>query len=407
MRLFADKKEKAARKKATECYQMAKKIYDYRHDILPEADRDALKNVVDRLYKLLKDKSSPAEGLDILRKEAEPVMRRTGGHFYPKSFIAENSEMILFAAILAIGVRTFFLQPFKIPTNSMYPTYNGMTAAVYEGDTGPNPVVRAFRFLTLGASNKSVVAPESGELSFGVQRELVPGRKWLVLPTKKLRYTFYAGESPVYLDLPPEFDIRQVIDPLMDGSDGAMGSLSDGTRVLKTGIQVQAGEPAFSFDLLTGDQLFVDRFSYHFKRPDVGDPIVFRTDNLEHIDRDNRGKYYIKRAVAGPNDVLEIDPPGLVLNGEPITGAKAFEYNREQKPPYSGYVFGMRSRNYPLPQADGHTPITIPDGHYFAMGDNSPNSADSRMWGFVPQTEIVGRAIFIYYPFSHRWGPAE
>nr|WP_238710346.1 signal peptidase I [Oceanipulchritudo coccoides] len=186
-----------------------------------------------------------------------------------------------------------------------------------------------------------------------------------------------------------------------------MGRLSNGTRVLKTGIQINKGETAFSFDLLTGDQLFVDRFSYHFKRPSVGDPIVFRTDNLEHIDRDNRGKYYIKRAVAGPNDVLEIDPPGLVLNGQPATGAKAFEANRNQEAPYSGYVYGMRSQNYPLPQADGRTPIKIPDGHYFAMGDNSPNSADSRMWGFVPQTEIVGKAMFIYYPFSHRWGPAE
>jgi signal peptidase I len=404
---FGDSKDKKARKEATECYQMAKKIYDYRHDILPEADSDALKNVVDRLHKLLKDKRSPIEGLKIVQNEAEPIMRRTGGHFYPKSFIAENSEMLLFAAILAIGIRTFFLQPFKIPTNSMYPSYNGMTAHVYAGDSAPNPVTRAFRFLTLGAAHKEVVAPESGELSFSTDRSVVPGRKWLVLPTKKLRYTFYVGESPVQLDLPLEFDIRQVLDPLMKDSDGTIGRLSGGVRVLKTGIQVEEGETAFSFDLLTGDQLFVDRFSYHFKRPKVGDPIVFRTDNLKNIDRDNKGKYYIKRAVAGPNDVLEIDPPGLILNGKPATGAKAFEKNRNQEDSFPGYVYAMRSQNYPLPAADGHTPITIPDGHYFAMGDNSPNSADSRFWGFVPQTKIVGKAMFIYYPFSHRWGPAE
>jgi signal peptidase I len=193
----------------------------------------------------------------------------------------------------------------------------------------------------------------------------------------------------------------------MEERQGRRVRLPDGTTVLRTGLVVDPGETAFSFDLLTGDQLFVDRFSYHFVRPDVGDPIVFRTDNLENIDRDNRDKYYIKRAVAGPGDTLQIDPPGLLLNGEEPTGAKAFARNRAREGEFSGYVYAGSSGNYPLPFADGRDPIQIPEGHYFAMGDNSPNSADSRMWGFVPQTEIVGRAFFIYYPFSHRWGPAQ
>ncbi|MGC9453131.1 MAG: signal peptidase I [Oceanipulchritudo sp.] len=404
--IFFSNPTKKARKQAQECLQMARKIYDYRRDILPEADRDALKNLIDRMQGLLKDKSTPVEGLQHVEKELEPVMRRTGGHFYPKNFFAENSEMLLFAAILAIGIRTFFLQPFKIPTNSMYPSYNGMTAKVYVEEQ-PSPLLRPLRFLTLGAKHYRIEAPESGELSISAERDIVPGRKWLVLPTKKLRYTFYVGRSPVPIDLPLEFDIRQVLDPLLGDHGRTMARLPDGTRVLKTGIQVEAGETAFSFDLLTGDQLFVDRFSYHFVRPEVGDPIVFRTDNLENIDRDNRNKYYIKRAVAGPGDTLLIDPPGLVRNGEPNTGAKAFERNRLQEDEYPGYVYAMSSPNYPLPFFKGDEAVTIPDGHYFAMGDNSPNSADSRMWGFVPEEEIVGRAFFIYYPFSHRWGPAE
>jgi signal peptidase I len=405
--IFFKNKEKQTRKEARNCLEMAKKIHAYRHDIVPEADRQALESVIARLGRLLKDKAPMQEGLKALCKEAEPVMRRTGGYFYPRKFLAENAEMLLFAAILAIGIRSFFLQPFKIPTNSMYPSYNGMTAQVYVGDSAPNPVIRAFRFLTLGAAHHAVVAPEAGELSIGMERKVVPGRKWLVLPTQKLRYTFYVGNTPVALDLPMEFDIRQVVEPLMAESGGSSGQLRDGTRVMRTGMQFRRDETAFSFDLLTGDQLFVDRFSYHFKRPRVGEPIVFRTDNLEHIDRDNKGKYYIKRAVAGPGDTLQIVPPDILLNGEPITGAKAFERNRSKEPPFSGYVFAGRSQHYPLPRADGRAPVTIPDKHYFAMGDNSPNSADSRMWGFVPQTEIVGRAVIIYYPFSHRWGVAE
>lgn len=405
--MFSSNPQKKARKQTTECYHLARKIYDYRKDLLEADDRSKLEQVLEALQAVLKDKSSGVEQLKAARVAAEPVMKRTGGYFYPKHFIADNAEMLLFAAILAIAVRTFFLQPFKIPTNSMYPSYNGMTAQVYVGETAPNPVVRGFRLLTLGASHYSVENEAGGELAMGLERSVVPGRKWLVLPTQKVRYTFYVGEDPVSVDLPMQFDIRQVIEPLLEGREVTRTRLPDGTAVLRTGLQVPPGETAFAFDLLTGDQLFVDRFSYHFIRPKVGDPIVFRTNNLENIDRDNRDKYYIKRAVAGPGDTLQIDPPGLLLNGVEATGAKAFAANRALEGAFSGYVYAGSSSNYPLPFADGRDPIEVPEEHYFAMGDNSPNSADSRMWGFVPQREMVGRAFFIYYPFSHRWGPAE
>lgn len=411
--MFFSNPHKKVRKAATEQLQMAEKIFAYREDILPEADRAALKNVIDRMRHLLKDKSTPAEGFQIVQKEMEPIMKKTGGTFYPRNWIAENAEMILFAAIVAIGVRTFFLQPFKIPTNSMYPTYNGMTAAVYVEEEGPSLPVQAFRFITLGAKHKAIRTDAGGELSLKITGKgnpdikLVKGRKWLVLPAQKLRYTFYVGEEPVTVDLPLEFDMRQVLMPLFESAHGRPAFLSDGTRVLKTGIIAGEGDTAFSFDLLTGDQLFVDRMSYHFRRPKVGDPIVFRTDNLENIDRDNKGKYYIKRAVGGPGDTLQIEPPVLLRNGEPNTGAEAFNLNAGKVGEYSGYVYAGSSSNYPLPFFRGEDPVTIPEGHYFAMGDNSPNSADSRMWGFVPQTELVGKAFFIYYPFSHRFGPAK
>jgi len=405
--LFVPNKRKKVRKELLEGLQMARKVYAYRHDVMVEKDRAGLENVIGRMEELAKDKDIMPEGVKILHNEAAELMKRAGGFFYPRHFIAENSEMLLFAAVLAIGIRTFFLQPFKIPTNSMYPTYNGMTAKVYIGDTAPALPVRAFRLLSLGSKHFEVKAPESGELALSAEQKIVPGRKWFVIPAKKVRYTFYVGNTPVQLDLPLEFDIGQVLQPLIEDGDSYVTQLSDGTRVMKTGIHVKNSETAFSFDLLTGDALFVDRFSFHFTRPKVGQPIVFRTQNLENIDRGNKGKYYIKRCVAGPGDILQVDPPGLLLNGKPATGAKAFELNRKQEAPYKGYVFGRPTRNYAVPFADGTEPVEIPEGHYFAMGDNSSNSADSRMWGFVPQREIVGKAVVIYYPFSHRWGLAE
>ena len=51
--------------------------------------------------------------------------------------------------------------------------------------------------------------------------------------------------------------------------------------------------------------------------------------------------------------------------------------------------------------------LEIPKDKYYALGDNSYNSQDGRYWGFVPAKDVVGRPIFVYYPFSRHWGPAR
>src|SRR5690606_917830 len=107
-----------------------------------------------------------------------------------------------------------------------------------------------------------------------------------------------------------------------------------------TGIRVEAGEPALEFDLLTGDQLFVDRFSYHFVRPKVGDGFVFRTGSIPELSREP-DKYYIKRLVGVEGDVLEIkNPPVLLRNGERIDGQPVFEKIQSRDGLYTGYVAG-------------------------------------------------------------------
>ena len=50
---------------------------------------------------------------------------------------------------------------------------------------------------------------------------------------------------------------------------------------------------------------------------------------------------------------------------------------------------------------------TVTDHHYFALGDNSANSFDSRGWGEVPEADVVGQPLFILHPFTKRWGPAK
>src|SRR5439155_4928294 len=85
----------------------------------------------------------------------------------------------------------------------------------------------------------------------------------------------------------------------------------------------------------TGDQVFVDKFSYNFVKPHRGDVFVFRTDNIPAIrpDPETGPPFYIKRLAGLPGDTLRIDPPFLYVNGKKAEGF-GFERVMSAKPPY-------------------------------------------------------------------------
>ena len=166
---------------------------------------------------------------------------------------------------------------------------------------------------------------------------------------------------------------------------------------------LKKGEPIIRFDINLGDALFVDRISYHFKKPQVGDPFVFRTnairDELIRLTGDGRDKYYIKRIAGVGGETLEIRDGALFANGELRNEVAAFVRNAEKQGDYKGYA------NHNL-LAKGRK-LEVPENNFVALGDNSGDSQDSRFWGFVPDRSVIGKAIFIYYPFTKRWGLAE
>jgi signal peptidase I len=98
-----------------------------------------------------------------------------------------------------------------------------------------------------------------------------------------------------------------------------------------------------------------------------------------------------------PGDQLRIDPPFLYINGRKAEGY-GFERVMSARPPYRGYAFGHEYLSKP-DQA-----FTVPRSGYFALGDNSYNSYDSRYWGPVPDENLVGRGLFVYWPFYPHWG---
>jgi len=428
-----------ARRDAKNWLEVADRVYHYRRDLLSDAELAELNQRRGELKARIKAKADAAQ-LKLAIEALEQTLHRTGGRVYPKTSLADNIEFFLAAAIVILGIRAYFVQPFKIPTNSMWPTYFGMKHEVFlDPKDAPGPVAQVFRLAAFGATRREVVAPVNGELLIPIvavreDRIAVPtvdavsGRKWLVVPAQLKQYTLYVGDSPVTVRVPGDFDFDTlVLDAFFGGKikgrEDFAAMLRDGRGVektiemvqngrrfnarvpmLRTGRNCVRGEVAFSFDVLTGDQLFVDRFSNNFFRPKVGEGFVFRTGNIAGIGQD---QYYIKRLVGTPGDTLEIKEPILYRNGAPITGAEAFELNANRVGLYRGYKNGDKPWEKNLGLLQAGEVLTVPDGAFFALGDNSYNSADGRVWGFVPAKDCIGRPLFIYYPFTKRWGPAR
>ncbi len=422
--------EEKMRANAANWIELADKVWHFRRDLLNEKESNELLGRTSELRAQLKARADAAK-LKLSIESLEGVLRRTGGAMYPKTSLVENVEFFLVAAIVILGIRTYFVQPFKIPTNSMWPTYNGMTPEVYQTpEEEPGALATAGRLLAFGAWPHRVDAPASGEVLIPIGQggrgyvawDSAPGRSWLIFPTTLREYTLFVGDTPVKIKVPLDFDFDWAIYDAFfrNGPDDfyrqrKLGDIlqrawqagnfevrvinGERVRCVKTGKRVNAGERMFSFDEMTGDQLFVDRVSYHFMPPKVGSGFVFRTGGIPYIANRAGDQYYIKRLVGVPGDTLQIEGTTLVRNGEPIEGSEAFKANAEQQGRYPGYqASGLL--------APGET-VSVGPNEFFALGDNSPNSEDGRVWGFVPEKDVIGRPLMIYYPFTRRWGPSK
>ena len=123
--------------------------------------------------------------------------------------------------------------------------------------------------------------------------------------------------------------------------------------------------------LKIGDRLFVDMWSYRFHMPKMGDIVLFKSPQGER-------KEFVKRLVGVGGDRVAVRNGRVFVNDQALVLAgveiQADTYNMAEQ--------------------------TVPEGHYFMMGDNRANSFDSRFWGFVPHDDIVGKAMLIYWPLS-------
>jgi signal peptidase I len=435
--MFFNSPQRKARTYAKRGLEVAAQVWNFRRDLLTSAEAAELSARREEVGRLIKDRTEIGK-LKIAVLALEAALKKTGGNIFPRNPWSENVEFFLAAAIAILGFKAYFLKPMVIPTNSMWPSYYGMTAENFPpGTSAPGPLSRIARLVAFGAVRHETDAPVAGEVSallfmgtdgqLHLVRATVDGRSWLILSAKLAEYTLFVNNEPVKIRVPEDFDHFEQV--FMETYFPNAGSLADqwaraqndgqiqegmaainateGYRVFRVplGRTVNAGDPLIRFDLLKGDMVFVDCLSYHFVRPKPGSGFVFETENIaglaasEHPD-----EYLIKRLVGLPGDSLEIKEPVLYRNGKPIEGAAAFEANARREGKYRGY--------FNLPAKGGRyllrgQVVTVPAHSFMALGDNSSISDDGRYWGFVPEADVIGRPIFVYYPFTRRWGFAQ
>ena len=344
----------------------AEKLIRYRRDRLRPETIGELRAQIDKVQAAIKARDNrgtheESERLDALLNTHTPP--------HKDAVWRENVEVILVAIVVAVGIRSYFIQPFKIPTGSMQPTLNGIIGHPTTAPA-PNILKQVIDFVVLGRNHIDVVSGADNTV------RNISSRKFLFFFTvsriecDNQSFTVYA---------PPEI-LRQDFQ-VYPGN------------VYRRGQIVARGA------IDTGDQVFVDKFSYNFVHPHRGDVFVFRTNHILGIREDPEAgaPYYIKRLTGTPGDELRIDPPNLYVNGELAT-SYGIRRVMAAVEPYKGYSQGQALLGAP------ERTFVIPPHSYFAMGDNSYNSYDSRYWGPVPEENVVGRGLFVYWPFTRHWG---
>jgi signal peptidase I len=177
----------------------------------------------------------------------------------------------------------------------------------------------------------------------------------------------------------------------------------------------QIPSPSMENTLLVGDYLLVNKLCYGggsfgdyfmpYRQVQRGDVVVFHYPV-------NPAQHFVKRVIGVPGDRVRLVNKQVFVNGTPL------------KEPYAHFTRPANDLfrdSFPrLDVAPGETPewwiqlrklvedgqLIVPEGHYFVMGDNRDDSYDSRYWGFVPQLNIIGRPLLIYWSVQDSEGDA-
>ncbi len=366
-------------------------------DILSPQALTAVNGALDDLQKAVQAET----GKDALLKQMENLEKVANKWLkpYPNASWRENVEVLLVALAVAMGIRTFFLQPFKIPTGSMQPTLYGVTSENLINQPDFKIPTGLTRFLEWfqGISYIEVKAKTDGELQ--------PVANPIRLLILNIMQTIRIGGVAHTIWFPPDYGAPP-------------GGTLEARARLHVGQSYHKDQEVVKLRTQSGDHLFVDRLTYNFRKPQRGEIVVFATAGTAIAQQD---QFYIKRLVALGGERVQIgDDRHLRINGLRLDASTPhFEnvYSFDPKEPpqeshYSGHLNQTKAEPFRQPNQDLLAPLfpdeatvhTLQPGNYMVMGDNTLNSYDSRGWGEFPATNVIGKSFFVYWPITKRFG---
>ncbi len=352
----------------------ARKFLHYKRDLWSAATVAEFETHLAKLESALRHRDRPQ-----VQEASQQLDQMVGVHAPPAKDAAwrENCEVFLVAIVIAIGIRTYFLQPFTIPTGSMQPTLNGIIGVSTPNEPVPNFFLRAVEFFWRGRNYIDAVS-KTDDTIVGIE--------------EFKRFRFFTCTR---IDCEKQsFSVWAPLDTLRAQFH------------IDTMRQYRAGDVIVRGYIDAGDHVFVDKMTYNFRAPRRSDVFVFNTSGIPT--QENRSnpaalsQFYIKRLAGTPGDTLRIAPPNLFLNGE-LAKERGFVRVMAAGDGYRGYCNFPPMTGFKNLTAPDET-FTVPEGHYFALGDNSYHSSDSRFFGTIPKQNIMGRGLFVYLPFAPHFG---
>jgi signal peptidase I len=382
MKLFKSAEEKKQRKHIEHAVFQVKYARRMKDDLLDPEIRD-------RLLKLQKDLKAHlkndrfAEGV-ALADNATALAREV--HPAPRGAYAlrENIEVMVVVMAVALGFRTYFFQPYQIPTGSMQPTLYGITSNVaYTPDWTDKVPMRWGKFLLTGSRYKEIIAKADG---------MMPGSHFWKQTDTYYHITIGGRKHKIHQDMifaqtpSAENNWHAILQPWFPEP----GSLLKKGDVITHGLLKQ------------GDHIIVNRIGVNFSRPDRGDITVFSTTGLPLV-RSNSA--YIKRLTGLPGEAMSVKDGKLYADGKLVDEPAVFlrQYNDEI---YSGYAnpdLEIYAKYHTAPLfAAGSEPYQLGEDQFLMMGDNTYHSLDGRYFGAVPGKNIIGTGVFVPWPFFNR-----
>ncbi len=385
----------------------AHKFLQYKRDLIKQERVDEIESR--RRDLLAAIKSGDRKRVDEASKQIRVVCENSLPREKPAGWLEENVEVMFVAIVIALGLRAYYLQPFRIPTGSMQPTLNGIVGTPLPKAEWPSAPVRLMESILRGRKYVHVVNDRDRTLSFDATGNAAYDYQ---------SFHFFSRSQLRFLDSKP-LRLPAPSSPMRDiGLREAMNIARANGGRLPAGTTIGEGT------IDAGDLVLVDKFSYHFRRPKRGEVFVFDTRGIRGIHErsgdQGGGSHYIKRLCGIPGDTLSIEPPNLMIDGkiarEPgiqlvIQGQGEYSINpggylpadpRElQARPDLSHFLGSPGARMILRGSEA------PPGfrEYAAIGDNTGNSLDSRYWGPVREFNLVGPAAFTLWPItSGHWG---